>query len=547
MTASYNLSLLGSNYLQGGSGSVARTTASKLQESVSVKDFGAVGDGSTDDTTAINAAITWAKSNGGDIIFPKGNYYVTSRVGTDPQGTSDICNNTRIIGQEGATITMIGSYAGTVLCLSGNNVEIRGLTITSTRTIDHHANLVTQRTPYVLGIIVGGKISTGTLSNYVSNVRVTDCQVYNMNQPIAVTQASSAWVVGCIIDEFTDSGIIIQDCGTDIWVERNKITRGGDDCIFIRQYSTSPWAVAGYYCGRVKVRNNILNDTFGKNVGVGGYGDVEISGNYCGLSYAGGINLEKDSWYNTNQSCYRNYLIANNEIYLPGRNWSTTESYSPHQTPATGANPSGIQMVYLNTPGAVNYQNVTITGNQIVNPYYDGIALSAVSYAFVNGNTCSPGAYSQGASSYNTQGYCWDVYSNVTYATFINNRTSGELGVTLAYTSSVATGSPGPTNNISFANNQDVFSTEAVTYSDGAARTGTTYSVLHYGDQGTATFSAGITVICPLTRYQPDTNYRVTLGPQANKTFWVDGKTTYQFRLNASAASSDTVEWAITR
>jgi len=29
MTASYNLSLLGSNYSQGGTGSVARTTASK--------------------------------------------------------------------------------------------------------------------------------------------------------------------------------------------------------------------------------------------------------------------------------------------------------------------------------------------------------------------------------------------------------------------------------------------------------------------------------------------------------------------------------------
>ena len=547
MTASYNLSQLGSNYVQGGTGSVARTTASKLQESVSVKDFGAVGDGSTDDTAALNAAITWAKSNGGDIIFPKGNYYVTSRIGTDPQGVSDVCNNTRLIGLDGATITMIGTYAGVVLCLSGSNVEVRGLTINSTRTIDHHQNLVTQRTPYINGIIVGGKIGVGTLSNYVTNVRVTDCQIYNMNEPCTVTQASSAWVTGCIIDEFTDTGIMIQDCGTDIWVERNKVTRGGDDNIFIRQYATSPWAVAGNYCGRVKVRGNILNDTFGKNIGVGGFGDVEISGNYCGLSYAGGINLEKDSWYSGNQANYRNYLIANNEIYLAGRNWSTAEPYSLHQTPAPTANASGIHTVYLNTPSSVNYQNVTITGNQIVNPYYDGLALSAISYAFINGNTCSPGSYNHGASNYNTQNVCWEIYSNVTYATFINNKTSGELGVTLPYTSSVATGSPGPTNNISFANNQDVFSTEAVIYSDGPARTGTTYSVLHYSDQGTGTFAAATTLIVPLTRYQPDTNYRVTLGPQANKTFWVDAKTTSQFRLNASSVSSDTVEWAITR
>ena len=75
MTASYNLSLLGSNYLQGGSGSVARTTASKLQESVSVLDFGAAGDGVTDDTAAIQAALNFALlRGGGNIFFPSGVY-----------------------------------------------------------------------------------------------------------------------------------------------------------------------------------------------------------------------------------------------------------------------------------------------------------------------------------------------------------------------------------------------------------------------------------------------------------------------------------------
>jgi len=72
MTASYNLSQLGSQYNQGGTGAVARTTASKLQESVSVLDFGADPTGSTDSTTAIANAAALLPTH--KIIFPAGTY-----------------------------------------------------------------------------------------------------------------------------------------------------------------------------------------------------------------------------------------------------------------------------------------------------------------------------------------------------------------------------------------------------------------------------------------------------------------------------------------
>lgn len=45
---------------------------------VKSSDYGALGDGSTDDTTAIAAAITAASSNGGIVYFPPGTYRVTS-------------------------------------------------------------------------------------------------------------------------------------------------------------------------------------------------------------------------------------------------------------------------------------------------------------------------------------------------------------------------------------------------------------------------------------------------------------------------------------
>jgi len=58
-------------------GAVARTVNAKLQEAVSVKDFGAVGDGVTNDTAAFQAAATYINAqDGGKLIIPAGTYLV---------------------------------------------------------------------------------------------------------------------------------------------------------------------------------------------------------------------------------------------------------------------------------------------------------------------------------------------------------------------------------------------------------------------------------------------------------------------------------------
>lgn len=63
-------------YNQGSTGAVNRTVTSKLQESISVKDFGAVGDGSTNDSVAIQNAIKYAFTNKVNLLFPKATYAI---------------------------------------------------------------------------------------------------------------------------------------------------------------------------------------------------------------------------------------------------------------------------------------------------------------------------------------------------------------------------------------------------------------------------------------------------------------------------------------
>lgn len=61
-------------FIQRLAGAVARWVEDKLSESISVKDFGAVGDGTTNDTSAIVAANTAAIAAGQKLYFPGGTY-----------------------------------------------------------------------------------------------------------------------------------------------------------------------------------------------------------------------------------------------------------------------------------------------------------------------------------------------------------------------------------------------------------------------------------------------------------------------------------------
>lgn len=105
------------SYIPPFAGGVGTNVEDKLAQYVSVKDFGAVGDGVADDTAAIDAAL----AGGGHVTFPEGTYKVTTIV----------CNgvNNLSVDATGATFTSV--YGNVVVINNCDDFSWRGGIINS--------------------------------------------------------------------------------------------------------------------------------------------------------------------------------------------------------------------------------------------------------------------------------------------------------------------------------------------------------------------------------------------------------------------------------
>lgn len=93
----------------GLSGYKGRSVASRLSDVVSVKDFGAKGDGVTDDSAAIQAAHdAFSGNDGGTIYFPRGRYRVDSTINITKAGV-------RLRGVSQRASMIISRVAGTTI------------------------------------------------------------------------------------------------------------------------------------------------------------------------------------------------------------------------------------------------------------------------------------------------------------------------------------------------------------------------------------------------------------------------------------------------
>jgi len=98
-------------FRQSGAGAVSRTVHDKLAEAISVLDYGATGDGATDDTTAIRNALAASSptptSRQVAVYFPSGTYIVSE--GIDITSRRIIGEPPRFGGQVGGSIIKVAN------------------------------------------------------------------------------------------------------------------------------------------------------------------------------------------------------------------------------------------------------------------------------------------------------------------------------------------------------------------------------------------------------------------------------------------------------
>jgi hypothetical protein len=312
LAASGGSNLIG--FLQAGTGAVATTVQSKLRESITPEDFGAVGDGVTNDTTAIHNALVAA--NGKAVVFQAGKIY---RI-TQPLTNASV-SQIRAVGQAPANfshqdiLTLINTYSNSysnllsttplagVAAIKCDGCNLIGAPDTGTMNGDA-TKLRTLQNIFVYGVN-GAK--TGV---YIcgSDVTISGCT-------FALFEQFGLLMRGQITSAFTDNAFI--DCGWNLGASGsvgypNTYYSGCGILILANKTSNDYTTVGADRASTLEFINNFVwvrNDTITTKSGFRGVqsqgvlsADFSEFGSYTGSLFTLNTGLNFDGYHLENYS-----------------------------------------------------------------------------------------------------------------------------------------------------------------------------------------------------------------------------------------------------
>jgi len=274
--------------------------------SFNVKNFGARGNGVTDDTAAINAAIT--ASVGQILVIPPGTYKTSSTI---------ILRSNTIIFAYGATIVPIDAGSFPPYAALNTAVDNPGGITPSSRPILSNENPTSGNTSIRIfglgwtGNVTGSPSMHGLHVHKVTGLAIVDCVPVECLSPIAILQSQDLVIARNRISGFRNTGI-------DTWTgcKRALITNNLIDCTALNSdgsnhgilVTSEPTDGAGdvatYQAEDYLISDNIIINAENTGIWVGG-GDaslnrvndlarrVRIEGNIIRDADGNGIILER--------------------------------------------------------------------------------------------------------------------------------------------------------------------------------------------------------------------------------------------------------------
>lgn len=350
---------------QNLTGAVATSQHEVNSRLVSVADFGAVGDGSTDDTAAIQAAID-ALTAGGMLLFPAGDFKITAALTIAVDGVG--------VKGAGAGVSIIRAFGGGYNALSLvppsgtlGFISVRALTITGldgARTGTGHG-IYMHRGVYCLfeHLSVSYHPESGIyLEDSISNA-VRDCYILENGAGISLVDTLGGYtnhnrLEGNAIYNHTDYGVLI-DGG-----ESNHVTRTWFENIESAAMTATHVAIhstAHTANGNVIAYNNFAKTQTATSHGIDLLGatlDVfrtHIVGNHFALTTSGGDGIRLDETNTT--------LITGNHFSTVGTACYAIVLVSDTETRRTTIPPTNTGTLVVSGKGLQTVQAISDTTN----------------------------------------------------------------------------------------------------------------------------------------------------------------------------------------